>query len=584
MPILICLVYFLMLTTSFIPIRTAAGAALPVDDPSVVSITQFLDAGCRDADATLAVREALAYCRSHRVSKLIFPPGTYRFSKDYAAEKFVSLTNNSSGVKRFAFLIEGFKDFEIDGGGAIFMCRGYVVPFLVDNSQGVALRNFSVDFERTFHSEGKILAVGSDSVDVAFGNEFPYRIREGRLDFVGRTPEDADTEYPAQSLLEFDAQKRETAFMAKDYFCEEKREATEIAPGKVRVHVPGVQATVGNVFVFGAAHRLVPGIVVQDSGNVRFADVTIHHAGAMGLLAQRSRDLLLERVRVTPSAGRILSTTADATHFANCAGKISLVDCLFENQADDATNIHGVYAQVARLVSPTELDLRLGHPEQSGFEFVRAGGCLELVDHLSLNTLGTAEVRTVQRLNGELTRVTLNSPCPPELQVRDVVADLASAPEVLIRGCTIRNNRARGILLGSRGRTVVEDNDFHTPGAAILMEGDGTYWFEQAGVRELIVRNNRFDNCNFGVWGNAVIQVGAGIDKARRASSRYNRGILIEDNTFLVFDGVPLLSGYSIDGLLFRHNRVTRTTAYPETRPGGDPVEITDSANVRVED
>ena len=55
-------------------------------------------------------------------------------------------------------------------------------------------------------------------------------------------------------------------------------------------------------------------------------------------------------------------------------------------------------------------------------------------------------------------------------------------PEVLIKGCHMAGNRARGLLLGSRARMIIEDNYFHIPGAAILFEGDGNFWFEQAGV------------------------------------------------------------------------------------------------------
>ena len=45
----------------------------------------------------------------------------------------------------------------------------------------------------------------------------------------------------------------------------------------------------------------------------------------MGVIAQRTRDIHLKRLRVTPPThkGRIVSATADATHFANCAGHIA---------------------------------------------------------------------------------------------------------------------------------------------------------------------------------------------------------------------------------------------------------------------
>ena len=557
----------------------------PIADTSFVSINDFLPSRSGiPADMTLAIREALAYCKEQGVRKLVFSYGTYHIASDHAVEEFVSLTNNSSGLKRIGFLLDGFKDFEIDGGGAHFVCRGFIVPFLLENSQGVTLRNFSIDFERTFHSEGKILSVGNDCVDVAFSSKFPYRICEGQLTFTGISSEDAETEYPAWHLLEFDANKYETAFMAPDYYSDKKRSAIEIAPGQVRVFVEGVKATVGNIFVFGAADRRVPAIAIQDCSDLRLKNVTIHHAGAMGIIAQRSSDLFLEKVFVTPSQGRMLSTTADATHFASCSGKIELIDCLFENQEDDATNIHGVYAQITKIVSPTELDLQLIHYQQLGFDFVRPGMRLELVDRRSLNALGIADVKSFQQIDDRITRVILESDCPETLHEGDVVADLASQPEVLIRGCVIRKNRARGVLLGSRGRTIVEANYFHTPGAAILMEGDGNFWFEQAGVRDLLIKNNCFDNCNFGVWGSAVIQVGAGIDETQRPISRYNRNIQIEANTFHVFDHVPLIHGYSIDGLVFRRNKTVRTKAYPSQRAQGEAIQITHSVNVHIEE
>jgi hypothetical protein len=115
------------------------------------------------------------------------------------------------------------------------------------------------------------------------------------------------------------------------------------------------------------------------------------------------------------------------------------------------------------------------------------------------------------------------------------------------------------------------------------MEGDGRYWFEQAGVRDLTIRRNRFNNCNFGVWGKASIEVGAGIEPAKRSGSRYNRNILIEKNDFLRFDQSPLLSVYSVDGLTVRDNRVEQTTAYPASVVSGNLFDVSDSVNVSIQ-
>jgi hypothetical protein len=151
-----------------------------------------------------------------------------------------------------------------------------------------------------------------------------------------------------------------------------------------------------------------------------------------------------------------------------------------------------------------------------------------------------------------------------------------------IHHCVIRSNRARGILLGSRAKMLIEDNVFRTPGAAILREGDGRFWYEQAGGRDLVIRRNRFEDCNFGVWGKATIEVGAGIEKDSRAASRYNRNIVIEENVFRTFGHGPLVQMYSVDGLTVRGNRVESSTAYPPRQPDARRSDITDSDHVAI--
>ena len=135
-------------------------------------------------------------------------------------------------------------------------------------------------------------------------------------------------------------------------------------------------------------------------------------------------------------------------------------------------------------------------------------------------------------------------------------------PSVLIKGCRMQGNRARGLLLGSRGPVVVEDNYFHIPGAAILFEGDGNYWWEQSGVRDVIIRNNVFENGNYGYsnWGSACIAVGSGIPE--RDNCRYHKNIRVEGNTFRVFDP-RIVNLYCVDGFEFTpDNKIEMTTDY----------------------
>ena len=545
------------------------------------------------SDSTPGVRAALEKCQREKIHKLVFAPGRYDFWPDRAADRYLFISNNDQGLKRILFPLVGFDGIEIDGRGASFVLHGFLVPFLVEKSRAVTVENLSIDYARTFHSEAKVLGGDETGLEVEIPEAFPFDVRNGVLVFTdGRkdhgpqtTVKSGEILYPYGSLLEFDAKRRETAFMAKDYWAHGGVSVQRTGPRKVRILMPKLTATPGNILVFGASHRDVPGFTISDSANVSLRGISIYHCGGMGVIAQRSRDLELERVRVTPApdSGRIVSVTADATHFVNCTGHIEMRDCLFENQKDDATNIHGIYARVARKIGPSEMEVQLVHSQQFGFDFIEPDIKLELVHGASLVTFGEVAIKSVERINAEYTHVVTQVPLPDELQPGDAVARTdANTAEVVIRGCTIRNNRARGILLGSRGKILVENNLFHTPGAAILMEGDARFWFEQAGVRELTIRKNRFENCNFGVWGHACIEVGAGITKDFRAASRYNRKVTVEDNDFLSFKQGGIVLAYSVDGLTFRRNHLEQTTAYPAPKIAPELFDITCCDNVVI--
>ena len=531
-------------------------------------------------DATDAVRNAVAYCHANHVSKIIFPKGRYDFWPDHASEKYIFTSNNDASLKRIVFLLDNFKNLEIDGQGSSFIFHGYVSPFIIEHSQNISLRNFTIDWERTFSNEGRIISVQDSSITLSFSKDYPYKIRNGLLVFTDKE----NNEYPYDDVLEFDPVKHESAFMAEDHYLDGNQPATEITPGMVNLEVANIKATPGNVLVF-SAQRLCSGITVSDSWNLNFDSLTLYHCGGMGIVAQRCKDITINNVRVTrnPSKERVVSVTADATHFVNCSGKLLIENSLFENQMDDATNIHGIYVQAEKKLDPSTLEVQLKHKQQWGFDFIKPGSNLELVHNTTLEAYDTLVVKSVKKINSQFTQVTFRKSLPGSLVLgKDVLASIDTYPDVTIRNCVIQKNRARGLLIGSRGKVVIENNKFHTGGAAILFEGDGSYWFEQAGVRNVTIRNNIFDNCNYGVWGNAVIQIGSGIEKKYRNISRYNRNINIYDNTFIIFDP-RLLHAYSVENLDFHHNKIVPSHQYENKFPGAKSFDITDCSGVKID-
>ncbi|WP_298034928.1 right-handed parallel beta-helix repeat-containing protein [uncultured Alistipes sp.] len=527
----------------------------------VVYLKDFLTPGAAETDAVPAVRAALEHCAATGARKLVLPGGRLCMRPEQAVEKYQFISNNDESLKRIAFDLAGMRDFEIDGGGTELLFTGFISPFSLEECENITIRDLTIDFTRTFNSEGIVEAAGDGWLEIRFPEDYLCDIVNGCLRF-------RDTEgtvYPFSNLLEFDAVRREPAFRATDYWLSNRTiPAEKCENGNIRILRKDLKATVGNVMVFGAAARYNPGFTLADCRGVVIRDVNLYHCGGMGVIAQRSRDIELRKLVIVPSPGkgRMISITADATHYVNCGGYIRMIDCVFENQKDDATNIHGLYMAVERVAGPDKLLLRWCNSGQYGVDFIVPGMRLELVDNDNVETYAHRSVKSVKRLNKVYTEVTFTELLPDGVKPLHVVAADDDYPEVLIKGCRMRGNRARGLLLGSRGRTVVEDNRFHIAGAAILIEGDANYWYEQSGVRDVVIRGNVFENGNYGSpgWGAACIAVGSGIPN--RETSRYHRNIRVEGNTFRVFDP-RIINLYCVDGFLFRRNKIEFTTDYP---------------------
>ena len=519
-----------------------------------INMAMYLDRYGTNLDRTPAVTRALKDCRRLKAKRLVFPKGEYRFRPDSLDGFMTHISNNGSYVRRFAFDLTGINGLEIDGGGSLFLFKGYVCPFYVNRASGITLRDFRIDYERTFHSEGHIVAVSDTAMDVRFSQDYPYYIDDkSHL----RCVDDEGTEYPWYYMLEFDPQRMETAYLAGDQWTGANIPAEEIGNSTVRLHKAGLKGKVGNVISFGIAYRTVPAITVTDSRDVTVRNVTLYHAGGMGVIAQRTRNILIDSLNVLPAPGkdRVVSVGADATHFVNCSGYLRMYNSHLANQTDDATNIHGVYYRIVDVLPDRQLCVELANDAQYGFDCFRKGLPIEFVSSKSLVTYGHAKVKSYYTINDHKFMLTLAGPAPAGAKKGDVIAAEGDYPDVHIKGCYFGNNRARGLLLGSRARMLIENCVFHTPGAALLLEGDGRYWFEQAGVRDVIIRHNTFDNCNFGPWGHAAIDTGSGIEREYYDRSFYNRNLLVEDNTFRIHRA-RVLYLYSVDGVTFRNNRI----------------------------
>ena len=97
--------------------------------------------------------------------------------------------------------------------------------------------------------------------------------------------------------------------------------------------------------------------------------------------------------------------------------------------------------------------------------------------------------------------VKLEEPLPADTPVGVFVSNATAKPKLTIKDTTVRGNRARGFLIQT-SKALVENCKFDSiSGPAILVECDGSFWFEGATTSDLTVKNSTFKNCD--IWSGA---------------------------------------------------------------------------------
>ncbi len=497
---------------------------------------------------TAAIRKAIDALAGKADVRLVFAKGRYDLHG-----------------KRGPYLrLKGVRGLTIEGGGAELVGHEIAGFFSFDNCREVTIRNLTIDMDPLPFSTGEVVEAGKGYFDLAVSA--PHRARAGLR---------------VEGVLGYDPKARRLARRGIDLYQMGFAKTTQLLrPGVMRVFVQGTPPVKGRTVIVRHQIYGYNAFTFSTCDGIKLENVTVHAAAGMGLYARDSRNLTLKgfNVMIRPKSGRWMSTTADATHFNTCRGTIILEDCLFEGMGDDATNLHSMYMSVARRVDDRRLGLstRSRRRKQMPRNRPRPGDLLEIAAGATPFTpYATLTVEVVEMLDQPLKDIVVKfaGALPEKAAKGHVVANVTACPKVRIRRCTVRNNRARGMLIQTRD-VVVEDCKFeYCSGAALHITCDTNYWWEAIAARKVQIRNNSFLGCGFG-----TARRGATIDVFAEVGSKagppgVHRNITIEGNTITGADGSAVHIG-SADGVMLRNNTIVR--------PTGVAVTVDHSRNVTV--
>lgn len=478
-----------------------------------------------------------------------FASGVYNFFPENAFKKKLNISNTNDdedSLKSIAFYFLDCKYVTVKGNSAELIFRGKVMQTGMINCENISIEELKFDYKRPTVSELKVISVNELFADVEIHSDSKYSITDNTLVWIGE-----GWEHKAQSLWqEFDSELQKVIrinFPINDMRFSEK------GKNKVRVHFdknPGLKK--GFIYQNRNTFRDYSANFMDRSKDILWKDVHVYFMHGMGFVSQFCENITYDSVNVSPrkSSGRTCAAWADILHFSGCKGQIDINNSYLSAANDDAVNVHGTHLRIVDSISKHKIKVRFMHHQTYGFDAFIVGDSIEFIRAKTLLPYSENKISKVEKLNEKEFLLTLEQEVTADIQKKDVIENTTWTADVTIRNSTIRHIPTRGVLITTRGKVLIENNEFdRTHMSGILISDDANGWYESGYVRDVTIRNNEFNYCGEGVINvhpeNAEIIEGGYVHK----------NIFIANNMFKLENSI-LLKAKSTENIKFINNTI----------------------------
>ena len=511
----------------------------------IVSFTNFY--ASMDGDAVTAFREASAYLREHPNADFMIPAETYRITTPLAREAMAHVLSGDWGENpqkvmfnphyRYdcGFSFAGQHGTAVYADRAMFLVDGFMEPVTIADCENVTLRGLTIDHLRKPYAFGVVESL-AEPVDgwrdcvirlddaCPITEKSPIRLRYGFFDPETRANRYANAEPPVY-----------------------------IDAHHIRTRVQGDCVRIGDAFCTVHTLHARQGILIERAKNVRLIGVTIHSQPGMGIVGNRSENVVIEGLSVVPSKGQFWSSNTDATHFTAMKGLLRFSHCRFSHHGDDATNVHGYYQAVVSVCGGNTYLTQEKTPDGTHaqtLDYPDIGDTVEVSRIDSMEVVDTLTVVDCTPLPDTwMCRVTFDHALPEDTDGL-ILADVTRLPRVEFVDCAVSHHFARSVLLKNRD-SLVENCTFHRAQGPAVVAAAEAYWYEGVCPANLTVRGCRITDC--GMWGEAAgIVVKADCD---HPAGQTIRNVTITDNEISA-DAAHGIFVRNTDGVTIRGNRI----------------------------
>jgi len=485
-------------------------------------------------------------------TEIIFEQGVYDFYEVGCHRGYYFPGCNRNGEKNVIFPLLWRKKITIEGNGSLFLFHDRVFPFIVQGCEEVILRNFKIDFSFPRCVEAMVESADENGLSLAIDSQkYCYWVNDAK-NLIIKAGNEAISSSERRFFLE---QKTHHCFLSiGEIFYSTTNSPAEVVccnakKTKNGIHFQYCEGTEKQKFQAGKKILLNCDelrendvIFLEKSKNILVEDVHILHGAGMGIVGQCCENLTIKRVRVSPEAGDLYSTTADGVLLTNIKGKVTMQDCMIEHSVDDAISIHGFYTRVEQITDWNKAIVRLMHPSQAGTNLYFGGDVLQIIDAKTMKNKGTITVKkSGMRDDLALLYVEFSEEVSGIIKEGDFLENPDRTPEVEITGCVFDDFPA--IRLSSAQSMRFADNIIKNA-KSLCINDLMQFWYVSGCVHNLEITGNRFEQmeCAIRIFVERLKESGA-----------MHKNITIADNHFI---GCRTgISASCVDGLVLKDNQ-----------------------------
>ena len=500
----------------------------PIEGDATKAIQMKIDSIVRHSNEETIIRFTNeAIYNISRTEAALFP---------YHISNTTSYAENPDPTKHIGLLFKNLHNVTLDGNGATIVTHGEMTSLVIDSCENITFKNFTLRSADPSVVEIKILEKDDKSFSFEIVPPSEFAIEEGRFYFKGEgwifgdggyltnLSQYAQVYYPDRNVT------KRCPYPLKNYNKVEK-----IGERVIRMEfdkVPDVNS--GEIYQLRHGIRNEAAGFINRSKNITLENIDFNFLGNFGIVGQFSENLTYTNLKCQPAidSERTNAGFADFIQMSSCKGKIIIKNSRFEGSQDDPINIHGTYLTVINSDSPNRITARYSHGQTYGFDPFIEGDEIEIINRHSLNPIDqtTRHITKIEKIDDYNYKLELDRAIPDlpgGYSYEDLgVENITWTPEVEIRNNYFARTPTRGILITTRGKSIIENNTFfRIPMASILISDDARNWYESGPVKDLTIRNNIFIECN-----NPVINISPEIEKFDQP---VHKNILIEGNRFI---------------------------------------------------